>query len=57
MHLGVPVSAITFAAPRVSNQAFRDGLNSCSGVRVLHVIVKHDIVPIVLESRIAERSS
>jgi hypothetical protein len=44
----MPISAVTFAAPRVGNPAFRDGLNSCSGVRVLHVVVRHDVVPMVL---------
>lgn len=44
----MPVSAVTFATPRVGNRAFRDGLNSCGGVRVLRVVVSHDVVPMVL---------
>jgi dienelactone hydrolase len=44
-HPGVPVRAITFAAPRVGNAAFRDGLVSRPGVAVLRVVVTKDVVP------------
>ncbi|KAK6917126.1 Fungal lipase-like domain [Dillenia turbinata] len=40
----VPVSAITFAGPRVGNFAFRDKLDKI-GVKVLRVVNKPDIVP------------
>ncbi|KAK6932134.1 Fungal lipase-like domain [Dillenia turbinata] len=40
----VPVSAITFAGPRVGNIAFRDKLHKI-GVKVLRVVNKLDMVP------------
>ncbi|KAK6932133.1 Fungal lipase-like domain [Dillenia turbinata] len=40
----VPVSAITFAGPRVGNIAFRDKLDKI-GVKVLRVVNKPDMVP------------
>ncbi|KAK6917123.1 Fungal lipase-like domain [Dillenia turbinata] len=40
----VPVSAITFAEPRVGNIAFRDKLDKI-GVKVLRVVNKPDMVP------------
>ncbi|OEL35669.1 Phospholipase A1-Igamma1, chloroplastic [Dichanthelium oligosanthes] len=45
-HPGVPVAAVTFSAPRVGNRAFCEGLAS-RGVRVLRVVVRHDVVPLV----------
>jgi hypothetical protein len=42
----VPVAAVTFSAPRVGNRAFCEGLAS-RGVRVLRVVVRHDVVPLV----------
>jgi pimeloyl-ACP methyl ester carboxylesterase len=44
-HPDVQVRAITFAAPRVGNVAFRDGLFSRPGVAVLRVVVRKDVVP------------
>lgn len=40
----IPVSVITFAAPRVGNDAFRDRLEDL-GVKVLRTVNIHDIVP------------
>ncbi|KAE8674207.1 hypothetical protein F3Y22_tig00111769pilonHSYRG00585 [Hibiscus syriacus] len=41
---GVPVSVISFGAPRVGNNAFRDELCDL-GVKTLRVVVKQDLVP------------
>ncbi|XP_030468650.2 phospholipase A1-Igamma1, chloroplastic [Syzygium oleosum] len=40
----LPVSVISFGAPRVGNGAFRDELRQ-KGVKTLRVVVKQDIVP------------
>ncbi|WVZ91276.1 hypothetical protein U9M48_037467 [Paspalum notatum var. saurae] len=45
-HPGVPVTAVTFSAPRVGNRAFCAGLTS-RGVKVLRAFVRHDVVPSV----------
>ncbi|KAJ1266395.1 hypothetical protein BS78_08G147700 [Paspalum vaginatum] len=45
-HPDVPVTAVTFSAPRVGSRAFCDGLTS-RGVRVLRAFVRHDVVPSV----------
>ncbi|KAI3942964.1 hypothetical protein MKW98_005476 [Papaver atlanticum] len=41
---GLPISVISFGAPRVGNVAFRDKLHKM-GVRTLRVVVKQDLVP------------
>ncbi|XP_024018866.1 phospholipase A1-Igamma1, chloroplastic-like [Morus notabilis] len=41
---GLPISVISFGAPRVGNTAFRDKLHQM-GVRTLRVVVKQDMVP------------
>lgn len=41
---GLPISVISFGAPRVGNCAFRDELNEL-GVKTLRVVVKQDLVP------------
>ncbi|KAM5587570.1 phospholipase A1-Igamma1, chloroplastic [Rosa sericea] len=41
---GLPISVISFGAPRVGNNAFRDELNQI-GVKTLRVVVKQDVVP------------
>ncbi|WRX25994.1 Fungal lipase-like domain - like 10 [Theobroma cacao] len=41
---GLPVSVISFGAPRVGNSAFRDELDGL-GVKTLRVVVKQDLVP------------
>ncbi|CAH9078715.1 unnamed protein product [Cuscuta epithymum] len=41
---GVPVTVISFAAPRIGNLAFRDEVYQ-KGVKTLRVTVKQDIVP------------
>ena len=41
---GLPISVISFGAPRVGNIAFRDELHQL-GVKTLRVVVKQDIVP------------
>jgi Lipase (class 3) len=40
----VPVSVISFGAPRVGNEAFADRLKEL-GVKVLRVVIKQDVVP------------
>ncbi|KAF8408818.1 hypothetical protein HHK36_004887 [Tetracentron sinense] len=40
----LPISVISFGAPRVGNAAFRDELHQM-GVKALRVVVKQDIVP------------
>ncbi|KAI3439148.1 Lipase_3 domain-containing protein, partial [Psidium guajava] len=40
----LPISVITFGAPRVGNSAFRDELRR-NGVKTLRVVVKQDMVP------------
>ncbi|KAH7661153.1 Phospholipase A(1) protein [Dioscorea alata] len=41
---GLPVSVISFGAPRVGNEAFGDEIRDL-GVKVLRVVVKQDMVP------------
>ncbi|KAK9268200.1 hypothetical protein L1049_010643 [Liquidambar formosana] len=41
---GLPISVISFGAPRVGNIAFRDELHQM-GVKTLRVVVKQDVVP------------
>ena len=41
---GLPVSLISFGAPRVGNSAFRDKLGEL-GVKTLRVVIKQDLVP------------
>lgn len=41
---GLPISVISFGAPRVGNIAFRDQLHQM-GVKTLRVVVKQDLVP------------
>ncbi|KAK2992397.1 hypothetical protein RJ640_029615 [Escallonia rubra] len=41
---GLPISVISFGAPRVGNIAFRDELHQ-KGVKTLRVVVKQDVVP------------
>lgn len=40
----LPVSVISFGAPRVGNPGFRDELNEM-GVNILRVIIKQDVIP------------
>uniref|UniRef100_A0A803KPZ5 Fungal lipase-type domain-containing protein n=1 Tax=Chenopodium quinoa TaxID=63459 RepID=A0A803KPZ5_CHEQI len=42
--VNLPVSVISFAAPRIGNSVFRDELHEL-GVKILRVVVKQDIVP------------
>ncbi|CAO2839917.1 unnamed protein product [Amaranthus hypochondriacus] len=42
--VNLPVSVISFGAPRVGNSAFRDELNEL-GVNTLRVVIKQDVVP------------
>lgn len=41
---GLPISVISFGAPRVGNSGFRDELHEM-GVKTLRVVVKQDVVP------------
>ncbi|KAF3450366.1 hypothetical protein FNV43_RR06446 [Rhamnella rubrinervis] len=41
---GLPISVVSFGAPRVGNIAFRDELHNM-GVRTLRVVCKQDLVP------------
>ncbi|KAI9197819.1 hypothetical protein LWI28_026610 [Acer negundo] len=41
---GLPISVISFGAPRVGNNAFREELHQM-GVKTLRVVVKQDLVP------------
>lgn len=41
---GLPISVISFGAPRVGNIAFRDELHKM-GVKTLRLVIKQDIVP------------
>ncbi|KAK2983696.1 hypothetical protein RJ640_003104 [Escallonia rubra] len=41
---GLPISVMSFGAPRVGNIAFRDELHQ-KGVKILRVVVKQDLVP------------
>ncbi|OMP11470.1 Lipase, class 3 [Corchorus capsularis] len=41
---GLPVSVISFGAPRVGNSAFREELDEL-GVKTLRVVIKQDLVP------------
>ncbi|KMT05635.1 hypothetical protein BVRB_7g167730 [Beta vulgaris subsp. vulgaris] len=42
--VNVPISVISFAAPRVGNSGFRDELHEL-GVKTLRVVIKQDVVP------------
>ncbi|XP_021763473.1 phospholipase A1-Igamma1, chloroplastic-like [Chenopodium quinoa] len=42
--VNLPVSVISFAAPRIGNSVFRDELHEL-GVKILRVVVKQDVVP------------
>ncbi|XP_058100447.1 phospholipase A1-Igamma1, chloroplastic-like [Magnolia sinica] len=42
----LPISVISFGAPRVGNNAFRDKLNQMQ-VKILRVVIKQDVVPMM----------